>query len=189
MPQKVNKRALANTVRARLANGESRREVFAALSPSAGEPLVAFMIANVPTKANQEKFKTLNAVLVGLLILLAVMKIPAFILIAQNFPLVAAVFAGLFIPMLNVCMAWEVAHYRGYAYRMTGFLGCVGLLKTLGAPELWEQDATGWMIAGFYFAVGIATIALSFYLAKKLYPDLGFRSARKNEADQSYLFS
>jgi hypothetical protein len=173
---------LARAVRERVETGEPKRKIFDDLSQKGSPALTAALLAGAAGPGLRRRYSRLNSALVAIMLLGAALKIGAVVDAVRGLPLAAQVLLIALAPLINLLFLAEIARWRGYAYRIYGWLGVVSLLRSF-RPDSIPTEGTGAILLFFLFlAITVSGIALSFYLAAKLFPDLGLFGARKDAA-------
>jgi hypothetical protein len=138
---------------------------------------VALLITGTPTRENNEKYKTLNTLLVGILGISIIFKIMAIIAISLTagelwlmlLVFIAPIFAGYFM--------YEIARYNAPIYRFCGLITIATSLRGL------EHISTASdIVVTIAFVVSIA--GLSFYLDSKLFPKYSPRNLVKDSSGE-----
>jgi hypothetical protein len=154
----MNTKELYQQLRERIANGESRTEVYRSLSPQGGEALTAKLLATIASPDVQARFKKQNTALAALLVFLGLIK-----LLSMPFPISLL---GVLVPF---GLAWEVYQWKGYIYRIVGMLAVVnGLRELLDA----FQSPGGFFLTLIVLVPVAAVASLSFNIVSKAFPDL-----------------
>ena len=177
----INKKEVNKSIQEKVNQGISRTEILNELSEIYfDKKTLSLLIAAIPDPTRKEKYKLLNNVLLGLLLVTIFSKI------IVGFSLLAQVSIGLtpfaiLMPIINIYFALEVSKYKGYIYNILGLLTIAGILNTM--TQLNESGLYG--IADLIFGLLIA--GLAFYLGNILFPNYGLRGTKKNRNGEIIL--
>ncbi len=162
--------------------GKSDQEIYNELSQEYHDKKsVALLITGTVTRENKEKYKSLNSVLVGLLLFAVLLRILLVFRLTAEAGQLWQVILIFFVPLFAAYFAYEIATYHGPAYRFCGIITIVGFMRSIGKTA----DATD-IIINLVFAGAIA--GLAFYLDNKMFPDYSPKSLEKDE-DGEYILN
>lgn len=163
-----------NTIQAKLANGESRTDIFHELSQKspAESGKFAYCINSIPTDALRKKFLFANGLLIvslaGYSALTFVTESP----INFNEPTLF-IFVKILVPLVFSYFAF---HFHGGLYRVIGLWCTVDFLEAIG-------------VTGFESLLDLSRIVLlfisvflSWFIAMKVFPRLAFLGPRKDRS-------
>jgi len=167
-----------NRIDKELQSGRSRPDIFKKMSAEnpADAAKYAYLLASIPYPERRRSFLKINAVLFMLLLAL-----PCLILMAawpvdlQQSTLFLAI--KLLVPLL---FSYFVYHFHGGVYRLLGAWCVIDLLESLMLLEF----TTGYELAKVTLLALIIT--LSFFLARKVFPNLKFIGP-KQDSEGRYL--
>jgi hypothetical protein len=177
----INKKEVAKVIETRLQENIPRKEILTELSEQYfDKKTISILIASTADNQTKEKFKTLNNILLGLLILTIVLKIIVGITLLSSISLFLVPIAFL-LPIISIWFAVEVSKFKGYIYNLLGLLAFASIFKALG--DMGE--------AGFFGLIDIlivvAIAGFSFYLGKKVFPNYGLFGPKKDSDDNIIL--
>jgi carbon starvation protein CstA len=170
-----------------IAQGESKQQVYERFSSEYGDDrTIARLVAQFPDRALKEKYHNLNKILFIMLIVTAVLKVLAVFIMFEN-PLAIGI-GVLIVPALNIILAIEVRKVRASVYKVIGFLAIVAIVKSLqvifGDTRVADAMLFGSLLENMFL---VAIACLSFYLGKKMFPNYGFFTPKKDESGKWLL--
>jgi hypothetical protein len=124
----MNRKEAVKTIKQRLQEGKSKKEIFAELSSKVKfkSDLLQY-IAMVPSHEDRLKYNKINLILFSLLVFVSVVKfIMAFILLYRISIYMLPI--ALIVPFFNIYFAVMVWNYWGNMYRILGMLGIASIL-------------------------------------------------------------
>jgi len=171
-------RDISEQVMAALEQGRSRAEIFKSLATSmpAETGKIAYCIASVPQKEMRKKYLFFNATLCVLLVVYSLLNAMSELPVAPGEPTLFIVLTSL-IPLV---FSYFVFRFHGGVYRLAGIWFLIDLVEKIlltGAP-----DGVAALIIILLFAI----VALSFLIAKKVFPNLGILGPKK-DTDSNYM--
>lgn len=170
----INKKEVAKVIETRLQENIPRKEILEELSEQYfDKKTISTLIASTADNQRKEKFKTLNNILLGLLILTIVLKIFVGITLLSSISIFLIPIAFL-IPIISIWFAFEVSKFKGYIYNLLGLLLVASIFNAMG--DLVESGTLG-LIDIF---IGVVIAGLSFYLGKKIFPNYGLFGPKKD---------
>lgn len=134
---------------------------------------IALLITGTATKENLHKYKRINQVLVGLLILAVILRCLIVIQIALTIEQWWALLLLFVVPAFAAYFAYEIARYNAPIYRFCAILTVLGFVQSIGKLEGTDIPIN------LLFAAAIA--GLSMYLDQKLFPDFKPNDLKKDE--------
>lgn len=174
----MNLRDISDKVLAEFERGRSREDVFRSLRAEhptdAGK--IAYCIASTPDENTRTRYLKHNALLCLLLMAYAVLTLAAELPIEFDQPTLFILINTL----LPLVFLYFVYRFHGGVYRIAGIWASMDLLEALlltGAPD---------GIATVRLLVIFLVAALSFYLARKVFPNLGILGPKRDNSG-SYL--
>ncbi|MCF8348261.1 MAG: hypothetical protein K9G61_05560 [Bacteroidales bacterium] len=177
----INKKEVAKTIKNRLQDNIPRQIILDELSEQYfDKKTISTIIASTPDPLRKEKYKSLNNLLLGLLVLTILIKIFIGIVLISSFSIYLIPIAFL-IPFISIWFAIEVSKFKGYIYNILGILAIAGMLNSIG--NLKESGTYGLID----FAIVMTIAGLSFYLGKKIFPNYGFYGPKKDSAGNILL--
>ncbi len=170
---------VTNGIIAELEAGASREEIFSRLSNKNPEEATkyAYCIASVPTSTLRKKYLTLNGLLAILFIAYSILIVLAELPIDLNKPTIFILIKSL----LPLVFSYFTFHFHGGAYRLMGLWCVYDLLENLlltGVPST---------VAAIKILVLFVCIVLSFFIARKVFPQLGVLGPKKDPAGNYIL--
>ena len=171
----LNKKEAIKTIQDRIQANTPRQEILNELSELYYDKnTIAALIASIIDPKSKEKYRTLNNLLLGLLVSTIIAKILiGIVLFSSLSPLLIPI--AFVLPILTIWFALEVSKFRGYIYKILGILASGGILKSIGYIK-----ETG--IFGILDVVlVIAICVLSFYLGNKMFPNYGLFGPKKDK--------
>lgn len=164
--------ALRKQIDAKLQQGNSRQEVFEDLSKKdAGQAMkFAFAIATIPKKPIPEKCLMVNTLLLFFLLCLPILTFIDSLPIDLASPTVFLLIQ-LVVPLICLYFVFE---YHGAIYRIAGLWFMVDFVE---AVMEFRQDS---LVESFRILCLFMVIVLSFYMARKLFPNLKVLGLRKD---------
>lgn len=171
-------RDISEQVMAALEQGRSKQEIFNSLVSSAPAEAgkIAFCIASVPQTEMRKKYLFANALLCILLVCYSILNAMSELPVEPDEPTLFIVLTSL-VPLI---FAYFVFRFHGGVYRLTGIWFLIDLLENVllkGAP-----DGLSTLILLVVFAI----VALSFLIARKVFPNLGILGPKK-DSNGKYL--
>lgn len=170
---------ISHSITTELEAGLSREEIFSRLSTTEPESVskYAYCIASIPTRRLRSKYLKLNGLLAVLFVCYTVLIILSELPIDLNKPTIFILIKSL----LPLVFAYFTFHFHGGAYRLMGWWCAYDLLENLllsGAPT---------PVAALKLLILFAIIVLSFYIARKVFPNLGILGPKKDKAGRYIL--
>lgn len=167
-----------NRIEKDLAAGHHRPDIFEKLSAEspANTAKYAYLLASIPYPERRRAFLKINAILFLLLLVL-----PCFTLMAA-WPIdlkQSTLFLTIKV-LVPFLFSYFVYHFHGGIYRFLGAWLIIDLLESLMLLEF----TTGYELAKITLLV--LSIGISFFLAKKVFPNLKFLGPRQ-DSDGRYL--
>jgi hypothetical protein len=170
----INRKEVSQIIEARLQENISKKEILNELSEQYfDKKTISTLIASTPDAQTKEKFKPLNSLLIGFLVLTIVLKILIGIALLSSISMVLIPFAFL-IPFISVLFAFEVSKFKGYIYNILGLLAIASIFKALG--DLGDAKTLGLIDISIVAAIA----GLSFYLGHKMFPNYGLLGPKKD---------
>ncbi len=172
-------RDISDRVVAELERGRSKDEIFIALSAQmpADAGKVAYCIASVPEEALRHKYLRLNGILFLLLIACSILTLLSGLPIEEGEPTIfLAITTGA--PLL---FSYFVFRFHGGVYRLAGIWFLIDLLENIlltGMPDGIEALK---VTALFFIVTG------TFFIARKVFPNLGVLGPRKDHSGNYLL--
>ncbi|NMM50897.1 hypothetical protein [Marinigracilibium pacificum] len=174
----MKKRELKNLALIKIQEGKSRQETLESIKNQTQLPAkdIANILKYIPPLNTRDKHKTLNYILLFILLMTALFKMFAGIpLVLQNglkwFPIL------LLLPTINLIMAYGVLKFKGEFYRLIMVLTALSVVRSLGKINLSDiYDIMDLLIAGI-------VIGLSYFLNKKFTAEV--KSERENYIDEN----
>lgn len=159
----------------RIQDNIPRQEILNELSEEYyGKTTISALIASTIDPQTKEKYKTLNNLLLGLLVLTIITKILVGIILLSSLSLFLIPIAFV-IPILTIWFALEVSKYKGYIYNSLGILAIASIFNLIG--NIGESGIYGIIDV----VVAIAICGLSFYLGNKMFPNYGLSGPKKDK--------
>ena len=103
--------------------------------------LIAKSLCWVVDKNTKEKYKKLNYVLVGLLILLGILRFLSILGTMPNIPIIVLILVAFFLPVIFII---EVLKYNSSAYKAVFFILLAGGLRSLSTDLNYISMGTPW---------------------------------------------
>ena len=170
----INRKEIYKTIQTRLEDSVSREKILEELSEKYyDKKTISTLIASTPDPQTKEKFKVLNNLLLGLLILTIIIKILTGIQILSTISMILIPVAFL-IPFISIWFALEIYKYKGYIYNILGILAIASIFKIIS--EIGESGVYGIID----LLIGLSIAGLSFYLGKKMFPNYGLFGPKKD---------
>jgi hypothetical protein len=127
----IDIKAARKLIESKLEENKSRKDILEELSDIYfDKSLIARLIAMTPDYTTKTKYKSLNNILIYLLVLTIIFKIIIGVLALANISIYAIPFALLF-PLINTYFAIEVSNFRGHIYNILGVLSLASIFKSL----------------------------------------------------------
>ncbi len=137
----INHKEVTITIKTKLLEGKSKSEILQELTGVGyDKETVAQIISATPSSEARRKYKLLNNILVGLILLVGIFKILAGIVILAPISLTSIPLV-LLTPILNVIFAMLVLNFNGKFYRIIGLMSLGSIGKMIGK----------WGGAGYYY--------------------------------------
>lgn len=177
----LKKKEAIQLIEQKLAKGLKKRLILEELSEeymdrSAIEKFVAMTIG----EETKNKYRSLNILLVILLITVGIPKLILGIVILSEISVYATLIA-LFLPVINIIFAVEIYKFRGYAYKIVGFLGIFSIVKNI------NYIFTNGLWGLIEFLLVTTIIVLAFYLGSKMFPNYTI-TGHKKDASDNWIF-
>lgn len=165
-------RDITERVTAELVQGQSRRDIFNLLvsKDPAAAGKIAYCIASVPEEALRRKYLKQNALLCVLLVLCAVLNMESGLPINPGEPTIFLVLTT----TVPIVFSYFVYRFHGGVYRITALWFIVELLEIVLLTGASDGVAVLRLFTLFFI------VALSFYLARKVFPHLGLLGPKKD---------
>lgn len=164
----MTKRQLRKAAKKSILEGKSKQETFENLKISSkiSNEELAKIIQITPSLEAREKFKTLNGILIGTLLITVLFKMLAGIpiVIENGIKWIPVLFL---LPIINILLLIGVATYSPNAHKLVGIFTIIGLFRGMG--NIIGNDLDGFII--FDLIIAAAMIGLGFYLNSKLTPE------------------
>ena len=170
---------VSNEISAELESGLSREEVFekhARANPK-GAMKYAYCIASIPTPALRKKYLTLNALLLLLLIVYAVLNVLAELPINPNEPTIFIVIKTL-VPLV---FAYFTFRFHGGVYRLFGVWFLYDLFESVLLAEMSTVTVALKLLILFFVVV------LTFFIARKAFPNLKLLGPKQDSNGNYFL--
>lgn len=171
-------RDISEQVMAALEQGRSRTDILKSLAVSmpseAGK--IAYCIASVPRNEMRKKYVFLNAVLCVLLVGYSLLNAMSELPVEPGEPTLFIVLTSI-IPLV---FSYFIFRFHGGVYRLAGIWFLIDLLENVllkGAPD---------GLAALILLVLFVIVALSFLIARKVFPNLGILGP-KRDSNGNYL--
>lgn len=176
----IQQKEVRRFIKNKLEEGAKRKEILAELSEIYyDEKTLSKHIASTVSPQKKARYKWLNQVLLGLLLLTIVMKVLFGVLLLKD---ASPIFVLLliFLPVINIIFAIQVYNYQGFAYGFLGFVSAYSIFRSITeAPEIGS-----WIYVDL--AIGALILILAFYLKAKMFPQLGLLGT-KNGPDSEIV--
>ncbi len=161
-------------------NGKTDQEIYNLLQEQYyDKKVLALLVKGTVTKANKEKYKNYNNILVGLLAFIALARIFLVfnLTIETGEPwLLILVFI---VPLFAAYFAYEIARYNVWAYRFCGIMTIIGFFQTLGKSN--GDD----LLINLLFAGAIA--GLAFFIESRMFPGYSPKNLKKDSNGEYIL--
>lgn len=177
----MNFNNINKTVSEELAKGRDRTKLFQELcdKASAGqEKKIAFAIASVPIEQYRKDFTATNIALCLLLILSGILALFTELPVPEGENLTLAI-AKIFLPFFFCYFAYK---FYGGIYRFAAIWALLELLET----SVMTMASPPTTLILFKILTLFTTMAMSWYIARKVFPHLGIFSA-KRDAQGNFL--
>ena len=162
----------------KLAQGISKKQIFVDLG---GADDLATAIASAPYYGDRKRYGTLNALLVAILLYAAIIKITSTILAVHEHHLpIYVAFFGSFYPSVFAYLAFQIAHFRGWAY-LPAALFCLVLFLHNLEPTFSQFKGSAFVINLLLIAPLLPGLVIGLHLRRRLCPHLGFVGARTDK--------
>jgi hypothetical protein len=188
------KKEISKVIRERLANGETKADIFKYLQTQFNNDDLSALILTVSPYPDQcQKCRKLNHVLIAILVVIAIAKVLfAGLFILSEIP--KAIPLLLIVPLLNIYLIYLVAKFNILGYGLIccgGVLALCDLVVELGdmmAGLTIDPSPVNIIIAAVMILLVLAAIVLAVVLIRRLLPNSTFfLRPRKNEAGE-YIF-
>jgi hypothetical protein len=161
-----------SNIQKQLESGKSREKIFQELTRDspANAPKLAYSLASIPYESLRSKYLKHNALLFIFLVMLAGLSL------AAEWPIdfqQSTIFIVIKI-LIPLVFSYFVYHFHGGVYRLLGIWCIIDLFESL----LLLDFTTG--VGLSKMAVLIALIFLAFYIAVKVFPNLGILGPNKD---------
>ncbi len=172
--QQVRSKEVSKIINSKLQDNIPRQQILDELAELYhGKNTIAVLIASAPTNERKEKYKSLNTILVALLVLTVVLKIVVAALLLSQVSVFLLPIA-LIIPAFSMWLAYEVSKYKGYIYTVLGMLALASIFKAMA------NGAAIQVLGILEIGVLLAISGLAFYLRKKMFPNFNFTGPKKD---------
>lgn len=173
-------RDLHNNITAELSSGKERKEIFEELCKKVpgNEARIAYAIGSVPIEQKRRKFLKFNATLTLLLVLNGIFCILSELPIDFQEP-------TLFIALktiLPLIFCYFTFRFYGAVYRFIGLWSFLDLVETV----LLSVSTSANIFLPFKLLIVFLVMALSWFIAKEVFPNLGFFGPKK-DSNGNYL--
>ena len=183
--KKMTKKEVTKSAKQSILEGKTKQETFESLKTSSklSAEELAKIIQPIPSLQARQKYKTLQMILIGLLLLTILIKMTAGIpIVIQNgirwLP-VLFVF-----PIINILLLIGVANYMQSSHKFVAIFTLLSLVRSTN--EFLGQPLDIFMIIDLILIAGL--IGLGFYLNAKLCPDYSIKKERyQNNQGQDRL--
>jgi hypothetical protein len=179
---------LQSQIQHQLAEGMKKEQIFDHLEKAYyDKQTLSRLVAQIPYPAMKQELKSLNRILVGILLASALLKFLIGIVLLGSLSLLAIPLA-VFIPAITLWFAKQLTDFKGPIYRIAGFLLIGSLVRDLGS--IVEKPPKGVLeasIVAFICVLTAGTSVLAFYLGRKLFPTLGIVGVKQSH-NGKYLF-
>lgn len=167
-------RELHNTITAELESGKQRNILYKKLGENTPEhsARVAYIIACVATAEKRQQHIKINAFLILLLILNAVFCVLAELPINLQEPTLFIVLKSV-VPLI---FCYFVFRFLGAIYRFIGLWSLIDFLETV-----LTSPATDNVFVAFKMIIVFLVMTISWYIARKVFPNLGFIGPKKDD--------
>ena len=170
----INRKEVTKAIEMGLQENTPRKVILEELSEQYfDKKTISTLIASTPNTQTKEKYKALNNILLGLLILIIVFKILIGITLLSSISVYLLPIAFL-MPFFSIWFAFEVSKFKGYIYNLLGLFAIISIFKALG--DFGESGTYG--LIDIIIAIAIA--GLSFYLGNKIFPNYGLFGPKKD---------
>lgn len=173
-------RELHNTITAELESGKQRGFLYKELSEKKPEhsARIAYVIGCVAPADKRQKHLKINAVLTLLLVLNAVFCVLAELPINLQDPTLFIVLKTV-VPLV---FCYFVFRFLGAVYRFIGLWSLIDFLETI-----LTSPATDNTFVAFKMIIVFLVMTISWYIARKVFPNLGFIGPKKDESGHYIL--
>lgn len=135
---------------------------------------ISMMIASTVDPQLKKKYKSLNNILLVILVFIIISKIIEGIVLMSSLTSFMIPFAFV-IPTLLLLLIFQISKFIGTIYSFVGLMAIAGIFQSISYfPEV-----------GFFVIINIVLCLivsiLSFYLKKKLFPNLGLWGLKKDK--------
>lgn len=170
----LNKKEVIKTIQNRIQDNVPRQEILNDLSEQYHDKTtISALIASTIDPKTKEKYKTLNNLLLGLLVLTIIAKILVGIVSLSSLSPLLVLFAFV-IPIITIWFAFAVLNFKGYIYNILGLLAIAGIFTT-------NRTIIASGIYGIIdVVIALSISGLSFYLGKKMFPNYGIFGPKKD---------
>ena len=170
---------VSNEISAELESGLSREEVFKkhVQATPKGAMKYAYCIASIPTPALRKKYLPLNALLLLLLIVYAVLNVLAELPINPNEPTIFIVIKTL-VPLV---FAYFTFRFHGGVYRLFGVWFLYDLFESVLLAEMSTVTVALKLLILFFVVV------LTFFIARKAFPNLKLLGPKQDSNGNYFL--
>ena len=175
---------LHKEVMRKLRSGESKLVLMKEYESKLDVGELGGLLAYYPDYQLRKKYKTLNNILISILILLTFVKgIDAYFLYYELYGIYT-----IFLLSFNFIFIYAIYIQNASAYLLLGLFVIWGLAKTLVEPEISNSLSllTQALWVG-YLAAAIACAYLSFYLRRKLFPYFTWSGPKEGEYGSIYF--
>lgn len=171
----LNTKEAIKIIQDRIQDNIPRQEILNELSEEYyDKTTISALIASAIDPRTKEKYKTLNNLLLGLLVLTIIIKILVGIILLSSLSLFLIPIAFV-IPILTIWFALEVSKYKGYVYNILGILAIASIFNLTG--NIGESGIYGIIDVVVAIAIG----GLSFYLGNNMFPNYGLFGPKKDK--------
>lgn len=163
----MTKKEVRKLAQQKIKEGKTQQQTFEEIKEESDRPAeeIAIIVKGIPTLAKRQKYKSLNSVLIGLLVLTIALKMNSGIPIVVEkgikwFPII------FILPLINVFMLWGVSTFRASFHRFAAVLTMISVIRNL--KHFLGESFEPMLILDLMIYGGI--IFLGFYLQGKLTP-------------------
>jgi hypothetical protein len=171
--------AINNTIQRQLAHGKSREEIFQTLSRETptDSAKFAYCLASIPHSGLRHRYLRHNAILFILLLFLAGLSLASEWPINFQQPTIFIVITIL----VPIVFSYFVYQFHGGVYRLLGIWCLIDLIESL----LLLNFTTGTGLSKV--VILIMTVCLTFFIAKKVFPNLKTLGPKQDEQGRYIL--
>ena len=177
----INKKEVNKTIKEKIDQGIPRIEILDELSELYfDKKTLSKLIASTPNPKRLKQYKLPNNILLGLLIITIISKILIGFSLFSQISIALTPFA-IFLPIINILFAFEVARFKGYIYNILGIISIASILNMLG--EISDHGIYGTID----IIIGLLIAGLAFYIGNKMFPNYGLFGPKKDSKGEFKL--